>query len=225
MSNLQEQAEKVWDVLDDLVLMRFCGQECGQCPVNATKYPSPNCGDKESLRNWLHINGFPARRPHVHTVAELAQQIIKGSSVPCLTQRIAQNVEAVACPDCGERTLYRERRMVCAGCNSVYPADKWANGEPCACGSMDARYYGIHSASQLGPFEFQQCETSGCRCGGDYRRLTVQELADAAQEEADAKRVNARSCPDCGETSGSDQREGVCLPIYSCECGWRNEIQ
>jgi endogenous inhibitor of DNA gyrase (YacG/DUF329 family) len=138
-----------------------------------------------------------------------------------MTQWIAQNVEAVTCPDCGKQVLYRERRMVCNGCDSVYPADKWANGEPCECGCMDARYYGIHSANRLGQLEFQRCWTPGCRWGGDYRRLTVPELANAAQEEADVQWMVERSCPDCGETSGSDQRDGVYLPIEECECGWR----
>ena len=109
--------------------------------------------------------------------------------------------------------------MVCTGCNSVYPADKWANGEPCDCGCMDARYYGNDSANGIGQLEFQQCETPGCRWGGDYRRLTVQELADAAQEEANAQWMVARSCPDCGEESGNNQIDGVYLPIERCGCG------
>jgi hypothetical protein len=176
------------------------------------------------VEQWLHTNGLPARRPHVHTVAELAQQIIKGSSVPCLTQRIAQNVEAVACPDCGKHTLYRERRMVCTGCNSVYPADKWANGEPCDCDCMDTRYYGNDSANGIGQLEFQQCETPGCRWDGDYRRLTVQELADAAQEEADRQWAAARTCPAYGGASGiAISKDGVFPAIKSCEyCGWQN---
>lgn len=220
MSKLQEQAETTWNVLDDIATIRFCDQECEICPASSTAMSSPYCRDKESLRDWLRTNGFPSHRPHIHTAVELAKQLIKGRRLPCLTQWIAQNVEAVTCPDCGKRTLYRERRMVCTGCNDVYPADKWAAGEPCECGSIDARYYGIHSANRLGQLEFQRCQTPGCRWGGDYRRLTVQELADAAQELADEQWAAARTCKDCGGASGNDQRDGVYLPIEKCECGW-----
>jgi ssDNA-binding Zn-finger/Zn-ribbon topoisomerase 1 len=212
MSNLQEQAEKAWNAIRSIEATGYC----------STKHiHSDVCCDERIWENWLRVNGFPARRPQIHTAAELAQQLIKGSSLACLTQRIAQNVEAVTCPDCGKHTLHRERRMVCNGCNGIYPADKWANGEPCCCGCMDARYFGVHSANRLGQLEFQQCQTPGCRWGGDYRRLTVQELADAAQVLADEQWAIARNCPDCGEASGNDQKNGVYLPIEGCECGWR----
>lgn len=220
MSKLQEQAETTWNVLDDIATIRFCDQECEICPASSTAMPSPYCEDKESLRDWLRTNGFPVNRPHVYTVAELAKQLIMGRSLPCLTQWVAQNAEAVTCPSCGKHTLYRERRMVCIGCNSIYPADKWAAGEPCDCGCMDARYYGIHSANRLGQLEFQRCQTPGCHWGGDYRRLTVQELADATQVSADEQWAAARTCPDCGDASGNDQNDGVYLPIEACECGW-----
>lgn len=212
MSNLQKQAEKAWGAIRSIKTTGYC---------NTKHIHSDGCCDERIWRGWLHVNGFPARCPHIHTVTELAKQLIKGRSLPCLTQWIAQNVEAVTCPDCGKHTLFRERRMVCSGCNDAYPADKWAAGEPCDCGCMDARYYGIHSANRLGQLEFQRCETPGCRWGGDYRRLTVQELADAAQIEAEVKLYETRTCPACGEASGNDQRDGVYLPIEECECGWR----
>lgn len=218
MSKLQEQAEKAWKVLSNLEEYGYCAEGCENCPQGAVS--EFHCVDRGALQSWLHVNGFPARRPHIYTVAELAQQLIKGRRLPCLTQWIAQNVEAATCPDCGKHTLYRERRMVCTGCGDVYPADKWANSEPCDCGCMDARYYGIHSANRLGQLEFQRCQTPGCRWGGDYRRLTVQELADAAQELADEQWAAVRTCPDCEEASGNDQMDGVYLPIKSCACGW-----
>jgi hypothetical protein len=173
------------------------------------------------LQNWIHVNGFPSISPQIHTVDELARQIIKSRVLSCLTQWIEQNVEAVICPGCGNHTLYRERRMECTGCSSVYPADKWANGEPCDCGSMNAGYYGIHSANRHGQLEFQRCQTPGCRWAGDYRPLTVQELADAAQVLADEQWADARTCPACGDASGSNQQGSIYLPIESCECGWR----
>lgn len=222
MSKLQEQAEMAWETIYNIKMSGWCKHpRCYICPVD--KIPKVSC-NVPALQDWLHINGFPALRPHIHTVAELAQQLIKGRSLPCLTQWIAQTVETVTCPDCGKQPLYRETRMVCTGCGDVYPADKWAAGESCGCGCMDARYYGIHSANRLGQLEFQRCETPGCRWGGDYRRLTVQELADAAQVLADEQWAAARTCPDCGEARGNDQQGGVYLPIESCRCGWAISI-
>lgn len=212
MSKLQEQAEKAWNAIRSI-------EETGYC--NTKHIHSDGCCNERTWKSWLHVNGFPARRPRVHTAAELAKQLIKGRRLPCLAQWIAHNVEAVTCPGCGKHTLHRERRMVCTGCGGVYPADKWAAGKPCDCGCMDARYYGIHSANWLGQLEFQQCQTPGCRWAGDYRRLTVQELADAAQIEAEVKLYEARTCPACGETSGNGQLGGVYLPIEECECGWK----
>ncbi len=144
---------------------------------------------------------------NVHAVAELAKQIIKGRSLPCLTQWIAQNVQSAECPCCG-KNLSRETRMVCNNCDRVYPSDKWAAGEPCDCGCMDAQYHGIHSANRLGQLEFQRCQTPHCRWGGDYRRLTVQELADAAKVSADEQWVATRTCPSCGEASEDDVQVG-----------------
>lgn len=222
MSNLQEQAEKAWDILSDLDEYGYCDEGCCKnCPQSSVNQYS--CVDKDKLQNWLRTNGFPANRPHIYTAAELARQLIKGRSLPCLTQWIAQNVEAVTCPDCGKHTLFRERRMECIKCTDPYPADKWAKGEPCGCGCMDARYYGVHSANRLGQLEFQRCQTPGCRWGGDYRRLTVPELADAAQVLADEQWAAARTCQACGEASGNDQEDGVYLPIEECECGWRGK--
>lgn len=214
MSKLQKKAEKAWKWVEHgtgcCKIMR-----CGDC------FHGPDCVFREDAEQWLLNLGFPARRPHIHTVAELAKQLIKGRRLPCLTQWIAQYVEAVTCPDCGKHILYRERRMTCAGCGDTCPADKWAAGEPCECGCMDARYFGIHSANRLGQLEFQRCETPGCRWGGDYRRLTVPELADAAQALADEQWAAARTCPACGDASGNDQIDGVYLPIESCACGWQ----
>jgi ribosomal protein S27AE len=222
MSKLQEQAGKAYDVLGCLTEYGHCDQgDCKFCPQSSADQDS--CMSAEELQNWLHTNGFPSHRPHIHTAAELAKQIIKGRGLSCLTQWIAQNVEAVTCPDCGKHTLHRETRMVCSRCGSIYPADKWDAGEPCGCGCMNARYYGVHSANRLGQLEFQRCETPGCRWGGDYRRLTVQELADAAQVLADEQWAAARTCPACGDASGSDQVDGVYLPIERCGCGWRGK--
>ena len=213
MSKLQEQAEKAWKWVEH-------GSGCCKIMGCSDCFRGPDCDGEEDVEDWLRVNGFPIRRPHIHTAAELAKQLIKGRRLPCLTQWIAQNAEAVTCPGCGKHTLYRERRMVCTSCNDVYPADKWAAGEPCECGCMDARYFGIHSANRLGQLEFQQCQTPGCRWSGDYRRLTVQELADAAQELVDEQWAAARTCPACGDASGSDQEGGVYLSIKKCECGW-----
>lgn len=191
MSKLQKQADTAWYALFNIEMAGYCADDtmdtpkCYLCPEPEKALST--CGKERAvfLENWLGINGFPVVEPRVHTVAELAKQLIKGRSLPCLTQWIEQNVEAVTCPDCGKHTLYRERRMECIKCTDPYPADKWAAGEPCDCGSMDARYYGVHSVNRLGQLEFQRCQTPGCRWGGDYRRLTVQELADAAVIEAD----------------------------------------
>ncbi len=211
MSKLQKKAGKAWNWVEH-------GSGCCKIMGCSDCFYGPDC-EYEDVERWLHTNGFPARRPHIHTAAELAKQLIMGSSLSCLTQRIAQVVEAVTCPDCGKHTMHRERRMVCTGCNSVYPPDRWAKGEPCECGGMDARYYGIHSANRLGQLEFRRCQTPGCRWAGDYRPLTVPELADLAQEEAYGQRSAARTCPDCGDASGNDQIDGVYLPIERCGCG------
>ncbi len=229
MSNLQEQVNTAWYALSNIDLADYCAEDTMNAP-RCYLCPEPEkalsvCDRKRavSLKNWLRNNGFPPTAPHVYTVAELAQQLIKGRSLPCLTQQITQHVEAVTCPGCGKHTLHRERRMVCTGCNSVYPADKWDSGEPCDCGCMDAGYHGIHSANRLGQLEFQRCQTPGCRWAGDYRRLTVQELADAAMEEKDAQWSVARTCPACGGASGiAISKDGVFPAIKSCEyCGWQ----
>lgn len=226
MSNLQEQqANTAWYALFNIELTGYCDEDtmdksrCYLCPEPERAQSTCSLERAAFLKNWLYTNCFPTREPRVHTAAELSKQVVKGCSLPCLTQWIAQHVEAVTCPDCG-KTMPRERRMVCTGCNGIYPADKWAAGEPCGCGCMDARYFGIRSANRLGQLEFQQCQTPGCRWGDDYRRLTVQELADAAQRLADEQWAAARTCPACGEVSGMDQEGGVYLPIEACKCGW-----
>jgi Zn ribbon nucleic-acid-binding protein len=221
MRELQKKAEKAWDALIDLEEYGYCNQEdCENCPQSGGD--EDHCMDRNELQNWLRDHGFPASRPHIYTVTELSQQVIRGRKINNLAAWIMNNVEAAKCPGCGE-TLYRERRVFCL-CGSVYPADKWANGEPCDCGCMDARYFGIHSANRLGQLEFQRCQTPGCRWGGDYRRLTVQELADAAQAEADRQWAAARTCPACGGASGiAISKDGVFPAIKSCEyCGWQN---
>lgn len=227
MSNLQKQADTAWYALSNIGLTGYCGEDTMDAP-KCYLCPDPEkalstCDRKRAvfLENWLGDNGFPVTCPQIYTVAELAKQLIKGRSLPCLTQWIAQHVEAVTCPECGKHALHRETRMACKGCGDVYPADKWAAGKPCGCGCMDARYYGIHSANRLGQLEFQQCQTPGCRWAGDYRRLTVHELADAAQELTDERWAAARTCPACEEANGNDQIDGVYLPIERCECGWR----
>jgi hypothetical protein len=217
MSILQKQADTAWYALFNIGLTGYCGEDtmdipkCYLCPEPEKALST--CDGKRAvfLENWLRNNGFPVTCPQIHTAAELAQQLIKGRRLPCFTQWIAQNVEAVTCPDCGKCTLFRERRMVCNDCGSVYPADKWANAEPCDCGCMDARYFGVHLANRLGQLELQQCQTPGCRWGGDHRRLTVQELADAAQVLADEQWAAARTCPACGQASEECE----------CGCGWR----
>lgn len=226
MSNLQKQVNTAWYALFNIDLTGYCAEDTmndpGCCLCPELKKAVSICDEKRAvfLKNWLRNNGFPENEPRIHTVAELARQLIKGRRLPCLTQWITQNVEAVTCPDCGKHALYRERRMICTGCNGIYPADKWANGEPCGCDCMDARYYSVHSANRLGQLEFQQCQTPGCRWAGDYRPLTAQELADAAQVLADEQWAAARTCPACGEASRNDQLGGVYLPIERCKCGW-----
>ena len=118
--------------------------------------------------------------PRVWTLEELAELVTAGRSN--LDLFIEQHVEAVKCPDCGE-TLYRERRMVCDDCCGIYPAEKWASGEPCGCGGMDASYCG-RAVNRHGQREFRQCVTTGCWWRGPNRELSVHRLTELAKEEA-----------------------------------------
>lgn len=228
MSKLQEQADTAWYALFNIRLTGYCAEDtmdapkCYLCP-DPEKSLSVCAAERAAfLRNWLSTNGFPSNAPHVYTVADLSQQITKGSSIASLALRIADHVEAVQCPECGE-ILYRETRKRCVGCGKIYQAERWAAGEPCECGSMDAKYAGKHSANRFGNLEYRQCETSGCRWENHYRPLTAQELADAAQVLADEQWAAARTCPDCGEVSGNNHKDGVYLPIEDCLCGWEKK--
>jgi hypothetical protein len=157
----------------------------------------------------------------IYSVEDMAEQVVKGRSLPCLTQWVAEHVIAVVCPNC-DRILQRETRMTCTNCSSIYPAEKWAKGEPCDCGCMNGEYAGIHSANRFGQLEFQQCKTPDCRWGDYYRRLTVQELADAVWDEGNELVAAVSTCPACGEVSWQKQENGVYLPIENCDCcGWR----
>ena len=212
MSELQKKAEKAWNWTEH-------GSGCCKIMGRGDCFRGPDCDGVEDAEQWLLNHGFPAHRPHVHTVGEIAQQIIKGRKINNLAAWIMDNVEAVKCPECGG-TLYRERRVACS-CGSIYPADKWTAGLPCDCGSMNAQYTGNHYANWAGHLEFQQCDEPGCRWRNRPVAMTVRDLADAAQEEADRQWAAARTCPACGEASGNDQRDGVYLPIERCECGWQ----
>jgi hypothetical protein len=204
MKRAGKVAEKAWEALEEQ-----CDESCPGCPLEHIS----DCGC------WLLNNGFPKSRPRVHTVAEMAKQIIKGRNINTLASWIMGNAETAECPGCkGE--VYRERRAVCESCGSVYPAGKWTAGEPCECGGMNAQYVGRYSTSWAGHLEFGQCETPSCRWNNDYRPLTVRDLADAAQVVADEQWAAARTCPACGEASGNDQKDGVYLPIERCGCGW-----
>jgi ribosomal protein L32 len=212
MSKLQERAEKAWSYVEHdsgcCKIMR-----CGDC------FYGPDCDGEENVEQWLLNHGFPARRPHIYTIAELGRQFDNDRTPSDFAHWAAEFVEAVECPNCKE-TLYRNRTVICGDCGSVYPADKWSKGLPCDCGSMRARYSGRHS-NWFGFLEFHRCKSLDCWWNDPYRPLTMQGLADVVQEAADKQQAIARTCPDCGDASGNDQMDGVYLPIEECECGWR----
>jgi hypothetical protein len=178
MNELQQQAEKAWGAI-------HCIERTGYC--NTKHVHSNGCCDERIWENWLINNGFPASRPPVHTVAGLAQQTINGRNLPSLVLWIADHVLAIECPDCGKQILYREARKKCTGCGEIYPADRWASGQPCKCGCMDVQYAGCHTANRFG-MEFWLCETPECRYSSPYTPLTIQELAGKVQDMADAQR-------------------------------------
>lgn len=183
MNELQRQARKAWNALDSLETMFLCGEDnCKLCPaLTKEKF---TCGGKQTLQSWLLNNGFPASRQCVHTVESLGEKIKAGYSKPTLVLWLNDHVQAVECPDCGKQVLYRETRKRCTECGKIYPADRWAGGQPCECGSMNTQYAGCHAANRFGSLEYQLCETPGCRYSSPYTPLTVQELADKVQDTA-----------------------------------------
>lgn len=184
MNKLQRQAEKAYSVLQkkrEGVL--FCDEDnCENCPADETI--DVWCDDEDAMKIWLLNNGFPASRPHVHTTKSLGEKIKAGYSKSTLVLWLNDHVDAVECPDCEKQVLYRETRKRCAGCGKIYPAERWAAGEPCGCGSVDAKYAGCHTANRFGGLEYQLCETPGCRYSSPYAPLTIQELADKVEEAA-----------------------------------------
>jgi hypothetical protein len=95
---------------------------------------------------------------------------------------VTYQVGKIECPACGE-ILHREQRLVCKGCNELYPMSKFLLGHACKCGCYNVRYYGAWSKNAPSKNEFQLCPTVNCRYSYPVSPLDCNRVAGLALSE------------------------------------------